>query len=70
MLGGPAQGKDLRVRGGIAAQLALIACGADHLAGLDDDCTDRDVAVLGGVLGAADCLLHPCGVGDRGGVIH
>jgi hypothetical protein len=26
--------------------------------------------VLGGVLGAADCLLHPCGVGDRAGVIH
>src|SRR5262249_50052830 len=51
-------GEHLGVRGGVPAQLALVAGLPQHLAPTRDDRADRHVAVLGGTLGEGERAAH------------
>ena len=65
-----AQGQHLGVRGGIGAQLALVARGRDHLPLADDHRADRDVVVLRRPLGLAQREAHEVLVaGEEGQVV-
>ena len=53
-----AQREDLGVGGRVAAQLALVAGGGDHLALVDDHGADRHVVVVECALGLAQGEAH------------
>jgi hypothetical protein len=53
-----AQREDLGVGGRVAAQLALVARGGDHLARMHDHAADRHVVVLQRSLGLAQRQAH------------